>query len=328
MRGWITYAVLRGLFLGVLIALSGATIASPAVAQDAQPILGTTLSAIPPKGFRPASDFPGFIFEAIGGTIVVTEVPKGAFGEYSALFSDTKKLNRKFARAGMQMSKITPLTTSDGQKVNLAQGIHVALNGKFDMWTAVYSGDRTSLVTLKAAKKGALKTSEIVSFFQSVKPGRTVSESESLSLLPYNLTVIEPFRMVGTPTAMSTLLTVGPDDLNSRNSQPTILVIYGRREPLLGDLDRAAEIQLRSTSSFRDSEIRRRTAVRFAGSDGILFEGVSTVKGKTIEFSQRFAAGPANHFIRLVAAGEKAQMQELEAVVAQISSSVVFKKNN
>ncbi len=328
MRKQVIYSVLCNLIVCALIALSSVAAASSAFAQEAQPILGTTLSAIPPKNFKPASDFPGFIDQSVGGTIVVVELPKEAFDEYSTLFSDTKKLNRKFARAGIQMSRVVSLTTSGGQKVNLAQGIHKVSNGQFDMWAAVYKGDMTALVTLKLPKKGVLTTSEIESFFESVRPGRVVTANEFLSILPYEVSVVEPFRMVGTPSALGAVLTVGSDDLNRNNLQPTIMIFHKAGIVLAGDLDRTAEIELRSTSSFRDSDIQKRQPIRFAGGEGIFFEGVTTLKGVTKKFSQRFVVGPRSHSIRMVVVGDKAQMEEFGPIADRISSSVAFKKNN
>ncbi|MER8952425.1 hypothetical protein NKJ72_00065 [Mesorhizobium sp. M0045] len=296
-----------------------------AIAQDVLRVRGTTVSLAPPKGFEPAGDFAGFVNNDIKGTIAVTELPKEAFGQMSSLFSDVGKINEKFSSGGIKANTLEWLKINTGGSVPLIHGTQSTLDGHFDKWMALYGGNKTSLVTLQVMEPNSLEPSIVKAVFASVKTGIAASEEEQLSVLPFELKVVEPFRFIGTPAGAGVLLTVGPNDLNSGNLQPILLVIHQAGPVAPDSLEKMAETQLRTTSSFRAAEIRSTRPIKFAGVEGILLEGTVTLDGSVKQFSQRFSIGKDGLFLRLVVMGNEAQMQELRDVVEHIASSVAFK---
>ena len=296
-----------------------------ALAQDTQRVRGTTVSLVPPKGFVPAADIAGFVNYDLKGTIAVTELPKEAFGQMSSLFSDVGKINEQFASGGIKANTLEWLKINTGETVPLIHGTQTTPDGRFDKWMTVYAGSKTSLVTLQVKEPNSLDPSIVKAVFASVTTGAAASEEEQLSLLPFELEVVEPFRFVGTPAGAGVLLTVGPNDLNTGNLQPILMVIHQTGPVAPDSLEKMAETQLRSTSSFRNAEIRSTTPIKFAGAEGILLEGTITADGNVEQFSQRFSIGRDGLFLRLVVAGSEAQMRELRDVVEEIASSVALK---
>ncbi|WP_192180916.1 hypothetical protein [Mesorhizobium amorphae] len=296
-----------------------------AIAQDTLSVRGTTVSLVPPKGFEPTGDFAGFVNNDIKGTIAVTELPKEAFGEMSTLFSDVDKVNAKFSNGGIRANTLEWLKINTGESIPLIHGTQTTLDGHFDKWMAVYGGNKTSLVTLQVLEPNSLDPLVVKAVFASVKTGVVASQEEQLSRLPFELKVVEPFRFIGTPAGLGALLTVGPNDLNSGNLQPILMVVHQAGPVAPDSLEKMAETQLRITSSFRAAQIRSTRPIKFAGAEGILLEGTVTLDGSVKQFSQRFSIGKDGLFLRLVVMGSEAQMQELRDVVEQIASSVALK---
>ncbi|RUU13554.1 hypothetical protein EOD23_04095 [Mesorhizobium sp. USDA-HM6] len=314
------------LILGVSSALAIVLVVNnESAAQEIRNVRGTTISLVPPEGFEPAPDFAGFVNNEIKGTIAVTELPKEAFGEMSALFSDIDKVNAKFSQGGIKANTLEWLTTNSGETVPLIHGTQDTLDGRFDKWMALYGGTKTALVTLQVWEQNHLEASVVRAVFASTKTGPIASVNERLSLLPFHLEVIEPFRLVGTPAGAGALLTVGPNDVNSGDAQPMLAVIHQTGSASRDSLEKMAETQLRSTSSFRAAEIRSSKRIKFAGAEGVLLEGTVTLSGSVKQFSQRFSIGKDGLFLRMIAVGNEAQMRELRDVVERIASSITFK---
>ncbi|RWC45269.1 MAG: hypothetical protein EOS55_19840 [Mesorhizobium sp.] len=296
-----------------------------AMARDALGVRGTTVSLVPPEGFEPAGDFAGFVNNDLKGTIAVTELPKEAFGQMSSLFSDVGKVNKKLSSGGIKANTLEWLKINTGETVPLIHGTQTTSDGHFDKWMALYGGNKTSLVTLQVMEPNSLDPSIVKAVFASVTTGAAASEEEQLSLLPFELKVVEPFRFIGTPAGAGVLLTVGPNDLNTGNLQPILMVIHQAGPVAPDSLEKMAETQLRITSSFRAAQIRSTRPIKFAGAEGILLEGTVTADGAVKQFSQRFSIGKDGLFLRLVVLGSEAQMRELRDVVEQIASSIAFK---
>jgi len=313
---------LQGVFSAIAAVL---VIGASAGAQEIQTVRGTTVALVPPDGFEPTTKAAGFVNSNIGGSIIITELPKGSFAEFAAVLSDVKKFNARFSVGGITANSVEQLRADAGAMVPLVHGTQDAVGGKYDKWIAVYGGAKTALVTLQVLQQNALDPAIVRSMFASVKTGPVPSESEMLSLLPFEIEIIEPFRFVGTPTGAGILLTVGPDDLNTGSKQAILFVVHQVSTVLSENLEQMAETQLRSTSSFRTAEIRLRTPTRFAGEHGVMLEGVSSKDGMILHFRQYFSIGRDGHFIRLVAAGSETQTKELRPAIEQIASSIAFK---
>ncbi|TPO07513.1 hypothetical protein [Mesorhizobium sp. B1-1-5] len=321
-----TFCLTLPLILAVLGALAIVLVVNDkSVAQEIRNVRGTTVSLAPPEGFEPATDFAGFVNNGIKGTISVTELPKEAFGEMSALFSDVHKVNAKFSQGGIKVNTLEWLATNSGETIPLIHGTQDTLDGRFDKWMALYGGTKTALVTLQVWEQNRLEASIVREVFASAKTGPIASEDEQLSLLPFHLDVSKPFRLVGTPAGAGALLTVGPNDVNSGDVQPILAVVHQTGSISAGSLEKMAETQLRITSSFRAAEIRSTKRIEFAGSEGVLLEGTVMLSGSVKQFSQRFSISKDGFFLRMIVVGNEAQMQELHDAVERIASSVTFK---
>jgi hypothetical protein len=309
---------------GIFFAIAPLLICASATAGELQTVRGTTVALIPPDGFELMTPA-GFENSNIGGSIVVTELPKGAFAEFVAILSDVDKVNARFSAGGISASSVEQLRTGAGVVVPLVHGTQDAVGGKYDKWMAVYGGAKTALVTLQVLQQNALDPAIVRAVFASVEVGSVPSEGELLSLLPFKIEIVAPFRFVGTPTGAGILLTVGPDDLNTGSKQAVLFVVTQLSPALSEDLEQMAETQLRSTSSFRAAEIQSRAPTKFAAENGTMLEGISSKDGKTFRFRQYFSVGKDGNFIRMVAAGSESQMKELLPAIEQIADSVVFK---
>ena len=124
---------------------------------------------------------------------------------------------------------------------------------------------------------------------------------------------------------MGVLLSGGPDVLDLKNEQAFIMVLRDLQIKAQADLAKYAETALRSTTTFRKAEINTVRKVKFAGSEGLEFEGITVVKGKTLLFRQRFVAIPGGPSMRMVVCGPEDVIERFAGDIERVFASISLK---
>ena len=121
-------------------------IAIIAYSQDKQPaekataVAGTKVSMQPPAEFTPSSQFPGFEYEALGSSIIITEFP-GPFKEISAGVSDPAVLKKRdISVLSRQQVKV------DGQSGLLVQVAQNAFGTDYIKWLLIFGDEKESVM--------------------------------------------------------------------------------------------------------------------------------------------------------------------------------------
>lgn len=139
--------LLTGVAPGVSLAQ---TQASPAAAAL---IPGTRVRLLPPAGYTPAQDFPGYGREAQGSSIVVTELP-GPYAELAAGLSNSAELKRRgMTLLGQEQVQV------NGQKGLLLQIQQQAAGIDFLKWILLLGTEQESVLitaTLPKELEGTL----------------------------------------------------------------------------------------------------------------------------------------------------------------------------
>src|SRR5688572_9757224 len=84
---------IRGILFLIVLSAAGNSDVFASPPQEAT-VPGTRVSLIPPDTFTPAAQFPGFLREAVGASIIVTEFP-ASFVEAVAGFGNPSALEKR-----------------------------------------------------------------------------------------------------------------------------------------------------------------------------------------------------------------------------------------
>ncbi len=114
----------------------------PAVGAAAVNVPGTRVSLMPPEGFELSRDFSGFANPASGSSIVVTEMPAGAFAQVSTAFTPGTRFR------GMAISARDELTV-DGHPGFLIEATQEAGQTTFQKWVLIFGAtDFTGMIAM------------------------------------------------------------------------------------------------------------------------------------------------------------------------------------
>lgn len=211
-----------------------ATLVLPAAAlAQPQGIPGTRVTLQPPAGFAAAGRFPGFMHEASGSSIMVTELPTPA-GQMLASFT-----REGLASRGMQLRSSEPRTVDGRQGVLLAI-TQSAAGTVYEKWMLGFGDDSTVvLVTGTYPQARAAELSEPVK--QAVLSARrNAAPSDPLQGLGYR---IDPGPRLRIATRVGNMLLInetGTLPTPTHNSGPgaPILVVASSLSPAdLSDLE-------------------------------------------------------------------------------------------
>lgn len=103
-------------------------------------IPGTKISINPPAGFVTATQFPGYVMESAGSSIMVTPIPGGPFPEVSKGFTSSG-----LASQGMKLLEIqkTKIGSADGVLIHASQSAHEI---EFLKWTLVFGNNTETTI--------------------------------------------------------------------------------------------------------------------------------------------------------------------------------------
>jgi hypothetical protein len=132
--------ILSTLLLPSILAVAAVSQSTPAPPQFA-PVTGTHVSMVPPAGFTPAIQFPGFVEESMGASIMVTEFP-GPITEATAVFNDREAMASKgMELLDQQAVKISNLTGALYRIKQVVSGVELR------KWLLVFGDKESVLIT-------------------------------------------------------------------------------------------------------------------------------------------------------------------------------------
>lgn len=320
---------MRSLFSPVrllAVLLVSGTLAMPAVAQNVEPVPGTTVSLVPIEGWTPADGFAGFMNTETEASALVAELPAEAHAQLVPLFIDLNLAKASFASQGVDVAELSTLTTESGVEVPLISGKQSAGGVTFDKWIALFVGDKTVMVTVQAPEAAGLDAASVEAMIASVVLGDEPSVEDKIDALPFSVAPSEPFRVVDTIAGSGVLMTAGPLDVDPDGAQPLLIVAMQISEPLSRDQQaEVAETLLGQTNGLAGAEIDLRESVPFAGGDGVLLGGtVGEGQAKT-RFIQYLTIGEGGRFVRLIATADAAAFEDVKPAIETTAASVAFR---
>jgi hypothetical protein len=303
---------------------------APVRLQERQAVAGTTVSLTPPPGFVPATQFAGFVNEALQAAILVVELPLIGYADMSELFKDLTIAKSLFAHRGVEVSGLEEVDAGDA-KIPLVVGTQVNDGMTYRKWIALFKGNKAVMITVQAPDAqtpggptldGAVVKAMLTSVSFSPEPTIT----EKLKALPFTIEARAPFRIIDTLLGAAVMMTVGERDVDPSNSQPSLIVSYQISAPIPPDrLDETAEQLLMQTRGFTAARIVTRERVPFAGTTGVRLAGTYSDGDRPKRVVQYMAIGENGRYIRFIADTNERDFEQLQPAIAAIAQSVAFK---
>lgn len=311
-----------GKLVGGLAALT--MYAGIAIAQVAVP--GTSVTMTPPEGFTIAGGFSGFENVEKQGSFLIAEFPAEAASQLSGLFADQSGAAAAFAQKGITVESREEIDNADGDTIPLLRGRQEANGVTLDKWMALYAADKVVMVTFQIPKDSALDEDTMKAAFASVKLAGASDEPEGdprLAELPYELDIVEPFRLASVTNHTGALLTVGPKDVDPEATQPQIVVTYTETAAPIGDLKTYANIVMNALGD--DVTVETQEDTMFADLDGIASHGTLTENGVQKNFVQIVAVTGNGAVVGFVGTASQDKYEDLKDAMEEIAASVAIK---
>lgn len=237
----------------------------------AEPVSGTSVSVTPPEGFTKAERFPGFMNEAIGASIMISEIP-GPFVEATGGFNDPKRLQAQ----GMRLLNKSSIIVG-GRSAILLDIEQPAYGTMFKKWLlAVDRSGSTALIVAtypSGAKRGLAE--QLKEAVLGVTFGEISDPKEALSFTVLPSPPFEIAKIMG----QTLILSVNGEFPAKDESSPfMILALSPNKDNVISDKKAFAENVVMQTATVKNITIEHTVPVKIGSLMGyaIVAEGIGS----------------------------------------------------
>lgn len=303
--------------LAIATGALAATALLPVTAQERIALRGTSVTLTPPPGFVLGRDGKGLENAATGSTITIAERPAQGYADLAARFASAKSLTEGYASQGVTIRAVRQIAVGDGQ-VPFAIGRQTPKGQGTELtkYLALLRGDKTVLVTFTIGDR-SLSEADAEALIRSIELTPEPTVEELLATLPFTFRAAPPFRVTDVRARSSATLSAAPAAAGAA-AEPVIVIGRGNSGAALGEEPQVAIDLLQNTSGLRDAVITSAEPAPFAGGTGFVVH--ASVGQRTIVQYLRIVPGGA--YVRFLARGETAAMQDAAAAIAEVASSV------
>jgi hypothetical protein len=299
---------LRRLAAGALAAAALSLIASAGAQQERLTIRGTSVTLTPPPGFTPSRTERGIENTATGAIITISEAGAEAYAGLAERFKSAKSLTDGYASQNVTIRSVRSI---DG-KIPFAVGRQTKGARDLTRYLALLKGDKTVLVSFTIPDR-SFTEADAEAVLRSIELTPEPTLEERLAGLPFIFSAVAPYAVKDVVNRQAVNLEVAGD-----RTQPTITIGYGRSQALMGEEARVAVELVKNTGGYREAQITSQEPALFAGGNG--YRVTAVAEDRTAVQYLRIVSGGG--YIRFFARGTTSAMQNADAVIAEIASSV------
>jgi len=277
---------------------------------------GSSVSMQPPPGFTPATNFAGFENLETNSSISIIDFPAAAYEEISAEFLTLEAARDSFAQQHITVTA-HQFVDIGGVQVPFVEGTQMFAGNTVNKFFTLLQGDSTVLVTFNIFDTNATPRDDIIDAVQSIQLREAASLDEQLDSLPFSVDGVDPFNywqvLGGVSAVLST--TAEPDPTGQR---PIIVVSHSLRAADTSDLGHLSRALMNTTDGFE-------TAVPFNGESIITPAGTAwrcELENEGRHCIQYVWATEDSHYLRLLAAGNPDELQQVRSAVTDVANSV------
>jgi hypothetical protein len=306
---------------GILAALAGVLIATgtaPHARAESQTVPSTRISVDVPAGFEPAKQFPGFMNEKTGASLMVVQMPAVAYAEFQK-----KDLAAAMATQGFASVKNDKLTFPGDHIYITAEQATAA--GAFSKFLLIFAdADATAMLTANVPKaditSGRTKVSDIEKMLQSAKfTAATAAAAEPDFTLGY----LGVFKTAG-GMAGATMFTLdgkgAPDKPDP--GRPVFIVAPSVNKVEIADVKSTAFAALASLFDVEAGKIIKEGPISIAGFEGyeVEFAGPDKAGNASVGY-QAFLKGKDGGYVRLVGTAGEDRGKDLSSEFRKMAES-------
>lgn len=284
-------------------------------------IPGTSVSIDAPPGFTVSKSFSGLEKLDDGSSVLVAELPAGAYEQLSALFADLDAATAGFAQKGVRVERRESWSAGDAQ-VPVLIGTQQSGGVEVGKVFALYRGEMTVLVTVNVMDAEATTPAAVKAALESVRTSAAPTLEEQIERLPFTFQAVAPFRSISTIAGSGVLLAT------SEGSDPTMtkpaMVIASSLSPVdtsVG-LEQLARRMLAGTTGFEDAEVTVTEEKAFDDAPVHYLEAVSGER-RVVQFVKPL---PDGGYLRILAFGETSALEGVMPAVEEIARSVSMRQ--
>jgi len=150
------------------------------------------------------------------------------------------------------------------------------------------------------------------------------ASDDRLDVLPYRLTVAEPFRVASVTNGTGVLLTVGDKDVDPQATQPQVIVTYTETSAPRSTLKRIADVVLNAVGD--KVQVASQKEASLAGVDGLATKGAFEENGVKKRFAHWVAYTKDGVPIQVLATAAEDRFGALGGAIEAIAASVTIRK--
>jgi hypothetical protein len=231
-------------------------------------IPGTTVSIIPPNGYVAADRFPGFMNEATGSTIMVSEIP-GPYGEVTAGFNDKKRMHAQ----GMTLLGKSSVQV-DGHNGMLLQVEQPAYGTLFKKWMVAVDRSRATTLIVASYPEAAAEQGELLK--TAILAATFGKATDPIDALTFSVTPSPPFKVAKVLAQDMILSPDGRFPIKDENVPFMILGLSTSENLTIPDKKTFSERRVTKTAKVKNISVNQSTPVKIGDLSGF----ATTAKGE------------------------------------------------
>ena len=240
-------------------------IASNAMAGQ---VPGTSVNITPPNGFVEADRFPGFMNEATGSSIMVSEIP-GPYAEVTAGFADH---NRMRAQGISLLSKThVKINGLSGMLLHVEQTAYGTL---FKKWMVAV--DRSGATTLIVATYPEVMAKQGILLKEAVLSATFGKETDPADALTFSVTPLPPLKMAKVFGQNMILAPGGRFPVKDENIPFMILGLSASEDLAISNKKAFSESRVMKTATVNNISVDQSTPIKIGDLSGY----ATTAKGE------------------------------------------------
>jgi len=299
----------------LLLALCQLAFLDSAIAEPVK-IPGTTVSVEPPPGFSVSERFSGLENPETGSTLMVVELPAEAEGELATIMSSVESAREAWAPRGIAINDLTRVDAG-GKEIPIAIGTQSVGPRTITKYMAMLAGERTVLVSINVSDPDEIPRAKAEAIIASIRLLPAPTLEEELATLPFTFQPAGPFH-VDQVVGGSGVLLIATAELDPSGASPIILIARALQSVDVSDPSLIGQQLIRGTVGFESADVVEDKAVDFAGHEGHYLKANAADRTAV-----QFLTVPEDGlYIRLIAMGQTAALQEAMPAIDEIAGSV------
>ncbi|MCF6199134.1 MAG: hypothetical protein L3J67_07010 [Hyphomicrobiaceae bacterium] len=274
-----------------------------------------------PESFRPERRFAGFYSKEAGATIMVLDLPRNAYGQF------TNRFDKELEHKGYSEVRQSKLHGRNDEHLFFFARQHTPV-GQFDKYLLIIrDGKRAAYVTITVNPIEKVETPLSYIEAQNILAKVKLSNKRAVIDKLYNLTYLGLFKERNTIVGSTTIYSLKKPKEQAK-SKPLFVIAPSLSQHKVADLAGTGRALMAKFSRFRDMNLTAEEQLSVDGMKGYGLSGSAIKKssGQRVGVYQLVLANPAGGYFRIVGVAPHKKFAFFLQEFRQMASSFRLKK--